>query len=509
MKKTGFLLFIVVWVACQPTSECLGAAPDKGKITFTEKVIPFGASVGTGWEIFPASVTVSSDVKRIAYVVHKGDKSSRVVVDGKPGPEFAGIKAGTPQFSPDARRLVYGACDINKAWKMVENGTGGRPFDNISQPIFSYDSKRLAYVAQDKDRLCVVLDGKEGPFYKGISKTGLPKFSPDSRHLCYVAMDNEKMSLVVDQVKSYEADFIAFPTYSLDSTQLASIAARGGKWYLMVNGTPRYGTPYEGIDFIAFSPDSKRIVHTAKIKDKNYFVVDGKQEGPYDYVTFPVFFSPDSKILAYVATEKKNMLLIVNGKVQEKTKGTILNMVFSADSRRFAYTLKEKGKYYVVIDGVRSNAYDNVRPLVMSGNSRNYAYIANKGKKDVCIINGKEGPAYDQIPIVIFGGDSDRHAYLVQDGDTGRVVVDGKPGPAYKLVTSPAFSPDSSHFAYLAVKEIDGKNKCVLVVDNQEGKNVFPGFVAAAGIIFDSPSSLHTIVAGPDNQFMRLDVDID
>ena len=206
--------------------------------------------------------------------------------------------------------------------------------------------------------------------------------------------------------------------------------------------------------------------------------------------------------------DKENSLLKIDGKIQEKTPGNILNMVFSADSRRFAYTLKEKDKYYIVVDGVKSKGYVALRPLIISGDSSNYAFVAKKGKKYVCVINGKEGPAYDEIGAFIFGGDSSRHAYLAQDGEAWKVVVDGRPGASYKLVAYPAFSPDSSHIAYIATKEVNGKTTSILVVDNQEGKMTFAGFMLNGYIVFDTPSSFHTIFSEPDNKIMRVDVEI-
>jgi hypothetical protein len=51
----------------------------------------------------------------------------------------------------------------------------------------------------------VVVDGKEGKEYDGIAK-GTPIFSPDSKHLAYLARRGEKWFVVIDGEEGKEYD---------------------------------------------------------------------------------------------------------------------------------------------------------------------------------------------------------------------------------------------------------------------------------------------------------------
>jgi len=53
----------------------------------------------------------------------------------------------------------------------------------------------MSYMAQKAEKWCVVIDGKEGKVYDGVSIT---TFSPDSRHLAYAAQSQGTWVIVVD-----------------------------------------------------------------------------------------------------------------------------------------------------------------------------------------------------------------------------------------------------------------------------------------------------------------------
>jgi hypothetical protein len=93
---------------------------------------------------------------------------------------------------------------------------------------------------------------------------------------------------------------------------------------------------------------------------------------------------------------------------------------------------------------------------------------------------------------------------VAQIGGKRSVVADGQPGPAYDWIMagSPFFSPDSQHLAYEAVQA----DKGFVVVDGKLGpaNYVFP---EGSRLVFDNPTSLHTI-AGHNNKLVRLEVTI-
>src|SRR5262249_42739763 len=158
------------------------------------------------------TVAVSSDSKRVAYwanctqevlgvegegfgeVMRKSPFGVqqvlgvwRIVVDGKEVEEYGRILGTAPIFSPDSKRVAYVAVMQGEMFVVVD-GKKDRSYDAIAQnhPIFSADSKRVAYMAKRRDKYVVVLDGQEGNEYDGIGK-GCPIFSPDSKRVAYEA----------------------------------------------------------------------------------------------------------------------------------------------------------------------------------------------------------------------------------------------------------------------------------------------------------------------------------
>ena len=53
-----------------------------------------------------------------------------VVVDGRESKAYTGIKASMLSFSPDSRRLAYGA-QGDKDWIVVLDGQEGKPYENL------------------------------------------------------------------------------------------------------------------------------------------------------------------------------------------------------------------------------------------------------------------------------------------------------------------------------------------------------------------------------------------
>jgi hypothetical protein len=80
-------------------------------------------------------------------VVARKGKKFFVVQDGRVHKEYDQIGKDTPIFSPDSTRLVYKAFK-GARWMVVVDGVEGKPYENMSTPFFSYDSKHLVYFAQ-------------------------------------------------------------------------------------------------------------------------------------------------------------------------------------------------------------------------------------------------------------------------------------------------------------------------------------------------------------------------
>jgi Tol biopolymer transport system component len=128
----------------------------------------------------------------------------------------------------------------------------------------------LAYIAQDKNRQFVVVDGEEGWQYSSV---GAVTFSPDSKRVAYTV---NNQFVIVDGIEGVRYDTI-------------------------VTDSP------------TFSPDSQRVAYVAEADNKQFVVVDGMEGKQYDSIVIPnggniSFDSPDS--FHYLACEGDIVYLV-------------------------------------------------------------------------------------------------------------------------------------------------------------------------------------------------------
>jgi hypothetical protein len=69
----------------------------------------------------------------------------------------------------------------------------------IESSKLSLDGRRMAFVAKEDKKSFMVVDGKEGKRYDAIDWFALPIFSPDSKRVAYVARIGNKRIVVVEQ----------------------------------------------------------------------------------------------------------------------------------------------------------------------------------------------------------------------------------------------------------------------------------------------------------------------
>lgn len=108
-------------------------------------------------------VVVSSDSRHVAYVVGRGDKGVR-----RPN--------NMPIVGPDV--------------KVVADGVEGKEYKQISDLVFSPDSRHMAYLAERGGKWFAVVDGVEGREYEGFLPGSRLVFdSPSQLHALAVRGD--------------------------------------------------------------------------------------------------------------------------------------------------------------------------------------------------------------------------------------------------------------------------------------------------------------------------------
>lgn len=145
------------------------------------------------------SLSFSPDSKRIAWGALR-DGNKVVVVDGKEYSAHNGSAEGMPVWSPDSRRFAYFTVTDEGKIIAVVDGKVDEPWDSVIREsfIFSPESAHYAYVAKDGDFGRVIVDGKPGARYRNVAGF---TFSPDGRHFAYIAMFENSMSIIVDGIE--------------------------------------------------------------------------------------------------------------------------------------------------------------------------------------------------------------------------------------------------------------------------------------------------------------------
>ena len=290
-------------------------------------------------------IVFSPDSRKFGYFGIIGSKMF-LVLDGKEIKQYDDIReAGRLSFSPNGERMCYVSRRPDKTrtgyskYFVTLGGRDGKEYDGIFiPPIFSPDSRRLAYGAAIDDgtggKGFVVVNGEEGEKYTQ-GTIPLPFFSPDSMTVAYIATKLDKGGscckcfVVVNGKEGSKYDFIYLPlVFSPDGKRLAYRAKNGNKWFLVVDG--KEGRQFDAISFShgyrnlsdfyfslpppVFSPDSKQITYIANDSGKYYVFVQGEKEKQYlSDENYQPIFSPDSKHVIYVVKEDAKMAVSVNG----------------------------------------------------------------------------------------------------------------------------------------------------------------------------------------------------
>jgi Tol biopolymer transport system component len=104
------------------------------------------------------SPVFASQGAQVAFFAASGGKCVVVVgtrVITPPGAAFDGF-SGYPVFSPDGTKVVFSAMVGKQSCAVVDNARGPL-FDSVSTPVWSRDSKRVAYLAGRGPKLFVIV----------------------------------------------------------------------------------------------------------------------------------------------------------------------------------------------------------------------------------------------------------------------------------------------------------------------------------------------------------------
>jgi Tol biopolymer transport system component len=174
----------------------------------------------------------SPDSQHFAYVADKRNPTrSCAVIDGKEDVEYEGNSpTGDIIFSADSKHNAYRVLRRPQSF-VIRDGIPEKNFDVVGTfPVFSPDSKRLAYLAAKGTNWMMIVDGKIFDERNVVQYTHLPVFSPDSQHLVYMTMIDTNWLLVVDgKVEPKSANIFSEPIFTRDNKHLIFLKQHGEK----------------------------------------------------------------------------------------------------------------------------------------------------------------------------------------------------------------------------------------------------------------------------------------
>ena len=141
---------------------------------------------------------------------------------------------------------------------------------------------------------------------------------------------------------------------------------------------------------VTVSPDSRRVSYGAGAGDKQFVVVDGREEKQYDAILEGTpLFSPDSRRVAYVAGVGDKQFVVVNGREEKQYDGITDSSTFQYDGQPAGGLCRWRGRQTVCRGRKRetSSRMKQYDALILEGtphfspDSRRVAYGAGAGDK--------------------------------------------------------------------------------------------------------------------------------
>lgn len=474
--------------------------------SFVETLVPLGAP-REHWAMLNGSDTASPDSRHLVYQERKV-KDDALMINGEMGDPFREIYG--PVFSPDSKRIAWAATK-GGPWKLiVNNEVSLKVRTPVSRPMFSPDSARLAIWSREGKSISLIIDKQMGPTFTRVVRDSL-RFSRDSVRHAYVAGRDGRWHMVVDGEPGPGYDIIgSMPEFSPDGARLAFAAGDETGWWVVVDGAAQQRYAQIGSQ-PSFSPDSNHLAYWAqRAADGTWvLVVDGEELAHTVCAAHGgETFSPDAQRIAAVMRQGDGWVVSIDGEAGERWDAIgQASFRFSPDSQRHAYGAMRDGRWTVVVDGEAHELSEAVSLAGMqfSPDSAHFVYAAKRGERWRVVFDGEDQRAFETIVAesIAFSADGGQLVYIAGDASRQFVVRDGEVIAEADEVRSVAFSPSGEHLAWLAR---DG-HRWRMYINGEAGGEAFEGVVNGAKVVFSDPRRCHTLVyRRPGPAFFRLEV---
>lgn len=217
------------------------------------------------------------------------------------GEEFGQI--GDLRFSADGLHLAYAAGEEKKEGQdrkqfLVVDGKRGEPFEGLNwgAPGFSPDGRRIAFGARIGARMRPIFDGEPGEEFDGVYDVG---YTAEGGHRFFLAQLANLTFLVVDGKREAPYQDVDSLVFSPHGSGWAYRARTGGEAYVVLNG--KRSRPYTEVGWLAISPDGTRAAWCARergmMSQGSWFLVAGDRESEgFESIGEPEFSADGSAV---------------------------------------------------------------------------------------------------------------------------------------------------------------------------------------------------------------------
>jgi hypothetical protein len=317
-------------------------------------------------------------------------------------------------MTPDLSQWAYAARfrSGDKAREsIVMNGKRLAEHTYASRAVISPDGKHIAYIAVEEGGTYppafLVVDQARvqiQTYEMLLTEQWIPVFSPDSKKVAFVAeRPGRKHAIGVASVESATGDVLPVewqpdydavdrPRWSPDSTTLVYAAGRKRNDWVVFKGNEILG-PYQDATEVVVGPDGA-VAFTASDGKKHFVVLDKTPQPGFDAVSIPSFLRDGT--LVYAATERKKHFAIV-GTTRTELPHPAEGVAVSAGRKRLTAWYREgdvKKQRRMVINGAPGPYFKRVSRPAIDPESGNYAYSAQNDDQFFVVTPRGAGPAY-------------------------------------------------------------------------------------------------------------------
>ena len=239
----------------------------------------------------------------------------------------------------------------SKLFVLVSSGSGLKSYELIQPPLYSPDNRHIAFLAENGQKVKLVLDGEEmGDYLKLLSY----HFSETGGELYFITQNRDRLYYFHKGGRQYGPFENIKLTFAVtgDGAHFVFAKKANGIWSLVRDGQD--GPVYDLIAHTVFGGAKGNLAFSALKNRKLHLVYEGRESPAYDNLWPPYFSSSGDTMVCRAEKEGKQYLLLnLRCRLGPYTAIVEESFCFSPDGKHFAFICFDGQAYHLVIDGKR------------------------------------------------------------------------------------------------------------------------------------------------------------